>query len=601
MKKRYPPWRGLFLGMAICGLIAVLVWHGIAAIRSGDGGNRGDSASPASDGTADASSSLGGSTTTASATPSPFVGIDNCGKCHPDELASYRQTAHAEAFALVEAAEEPPDQTFKHALSGRTYAVYRQGGTLRHRETQENGDQPGAISTDLPVKYRVGSGHHSRTYLAEVDGFLMESPITWYAARQEWDMSPGYDQSAHWGFERPADLGCLVCHVGQAERLQGAQHRLQFVEHAIGCENCHGPGREHVAFHQSESAGAADRNDPIIHPAKLDRQRSEALCANCHLRGAATVFRKGKDLSSFRPGMKLTDVRADFRYRRDDDRMNVTGHFDQLWLSRCYTESSSLTCTTCHDPHRSPDDPVTREDYRQTCLQCHSTANCGVPAIDSRRTTVADDCNHCHMPQVPTDIPHIAFTHHRIGIHAEPAEGPPHPADDLEPLLALEDWLPDEQRRAQALAYLEVSPSALARPVTSEAISLLTALSRADPNDSAIAAALARVFWEVRPAEAIPFAERALASGAQAKDRTNALFVAGSLYLQRGDAVRAQAALDELVTLRRNSEDWLLLGHCRWLTGDRTGSIAALEQALAINPFRPDLHSLLTELKTQAR
>jgi hypothetical protein len=270
--------------------------------------------------------------------PPAFVGAQACGKCHPQQLESYLQTAHASAFAEVAPADEPPDQKYVHDLSGRAYEVYRQEGQMRHRETLAAAANDPRFAVDLPVTYRVGSGHHSRTYLAEVDGFLMESPITYYASRQTWDMSPGYDNPSHFGFERAADLGCLACHVGQAERLEGSLHRLKFQELAISCENCHGSGAEHVALHEAATAGERPADDPIVHPGKLDRARSEAVCANCHLRGAATVLRKGMDLNSFQAGMLLTDVRADFDYQRDDDRMNVTGHFDQLWLSPMASE-----------------------------------------------------------------------------------------------------------------------------------------------------------------------------------------------------------------------------------------------------------------------
>jgi hypothetical protein len=38
---------------------------------------------------------------------------------------------------------------------------------------------PTGNSVEVQLKYLVGSGRHSRTYLAELDGFLTESPLTW--------------------------------------------------------------------------------------------------------------------------------------------------------------------------------------------------------------------------------------------------------------------------------------------------------------------------------------------------------------------------------------------------------------------------------------
>ena len=50
------------------------------------------------------------------------------------------------------------------------------------------------VLEEHPLRWVVGSGHHSLTYAAEADGFLVESPATWYAGRRRWDVSPGYDR-----------------------------------------------------------------------------------------------------------------------------------------------------------------------------------------------------------------------------------------------------------------------------------------------------------------------------------------------------------------------------------------------------------------------
>ena len=42
----------------------------------------------------------------------------------------------------------------------------------------------------------------------------------------------------------------------------------------------------------------------------------------------------------------------------------------------------------------------------------------------AERESLANDCVQCHMPHSPTDIPHLAFTHHRIGIYDNPPAAP---------------------------------------------------------------------------------------------------------------------------------------------------------------------------------
>src|SRR5205085_6778444 len=128
---------------------------------------------------------------------------------------------------------EPTDGSFFHQPSGRSYRVYRQGGQLRHEEVMRTAEGHEVTRVDRPIRYLIGSGHFSRSYLVEVDGFLYESPITWYASKWKWDMSPGYDAPAHFGFERPVGLSCLTCHAGRVGQAADST-RVALLEKPIG-------------------------------------------------------------------------------------------------------------------------------------------------------------------------------------------------------------------------------------------------------------------------------------------------------------------------------------------------------------------------------
>src|SRR5262249_37044054 len=153
---------------------------------------------------------------------------------------------------------------------------------LRHQEVlrTEDGKEIGRV--DVPVRYRIGSGNLARTYLAEIDGFLHESPITWYTSQKKWSMSPSYDTPRHSTFERPVDVRCLFCHSGRAEAAKGTVHRMILHEQVIGCENCHGPGSLHRDLHRAGTFTAGDDDLTIVHPGKLPRPLLDAICARCH-------------------------------------------------------------------------------------------------------------------------------------------------------------------------------------------------------------------------------------------------------------------------------------------------------------------------------
>lgn len=103
-----------------------------------------------------------------------YIGSAACAGCHQNNHKSYLLTAHSKALVDVNPADEPPDGAFEHKLSGRSYRVYRKDRQLWHEEVLRTAEGEEVARVDLPVRYRVGSGHFTRTYLAEVDGFLHE-------------------------------------------------------------------------------------------------------------------------------------------------------------------------------------------------------------------------------------------------------------------------------------------------------------------------------------------------------------------------------------------------------------------------------------------
>ncbi|MCA9065361.1 MAG: hypothetical protein KDA96_19970 [Planctomycetaceae bacterium] len=549
-----------------------------------------------------------------------WAGTKSCTECHPEQAEAFQQTAHAQAMSAVDVATEPPDGVFEHVSSGRFYRAERRGSELWHVEQLLNSSTGqdsiagsalnGLPEVERPLKYLVGSGRHSRTYLVDVDGFLSESPLTWYTSTRDWRMSPGYDVPVHAGFERAVDDKCLICHLGQAIPVKGTIGKADLQELAIGCERCHGPGGEHVALMKSQRREnmplSSDTDLKIVHPAQLSRSLHEDLCAQCHLRGDATVIVRGKRLEDFRPGTPLADVRVDYHLTSATGEMKVVGHMEQMRASRCYQQSETLSCTTCHDPHRQLTTQQQAAFVREACLQCHHVDSCGLERSVRTASHPNDNCSSCHMPQVATDIPHIAFTHHRIGIHdplpEESAALPP--VGQPGQLTAFSDQLqspPLDRLRNSGLAYAELchreSDPDRSEYYRQEAIRLLLAVAADADADCDPLAELARFAWEDNQLGAAQaYAERALKAepGSDAA-LLNSWFVLGSCRLERGDAAAAVVQFRALTERRRNSEDWLLLALAQMNLQQPEQAVATLEQALQIQPFRAELHVLLAD------
>lgn len=528
------------------------------------------------------------------------VGSDACRGCHAGYSAAFRRTGMGRSMAQVDLAREPPDAAFDHPPSKRRYEVRRKDGQMWHRELLLTGPTEEVVLSEYPVRYVVGSGHHSLTYLVEVDGFLVESPVTWYASRKGWWMSPGYDNPHQSGFDRATGEGCLICHAGQSEAVGGSLHRMHVGEAAIGCERCHGPGALHVERHTGRSSPTGGVDYTIVNPAHLSRELGEAICQQCHLRASATIVSRGRKPSDFRPGLPLQDFRQDYTLEVADAPMTVVGHVDQMHRSRCYQGSDTLTCLSCHNPHAEPR-PAERSDYYNgVCQNCHRPERCTVDERKRQKESPDNNCIHCHMPQSATEIPHLAFTHHRIGVHDRAKEATPAQSGRgvLRSFLDLSQMGEVDQQRSLGLGYLEVAnrehDAALAVSYQKQALELLADARAAGLRDPVLDASLARLHFDLGRGDVVRHAQNALAHpDLVGQDRCNALFLLADARASEGRYEEAMTALRELTGLRRHPADWLLLARCEQARG--RSDVEALQKAVRINPRLWEVHRHLAE------
>ena len=533
-----------------------------------------------------------------------YVGSAACRNCHEDRHASFRSTGMGRSMGVVDANAEPPDASFEHAKSRRRYEVRRRDGQMWHREYLiTNG--PEVLLAEYPMKYVVGSGRHSRTYLVEAEGFLVESPVTWYSSKKAWGMSPGYDHPDQGGFARPTGEGCLHCHAGRAETVAGSLHKMVVPEPAIACERCHGPGSLHLAKQKDRGAPkvhAAEADLTIVNPSRLSRDLAEAICQQCHLRSTAMISARGRRFTDFRPGLPLSDVVHSYMLETSDRQMTVVGHVEQLHLSRCYQSSNTLTCVTCHSPHGEPAEDAKLAHYQAACIQCHKPERCTVEPTRRLRESPANDCVHCHMPKSPTEIPHLAFTHHRIGIHRSDKgdSGKSHDDAELKAFLDISRFQGWDQKRSLGLGYLEAAArekdQATANRLRLRAFDYLSESHLKGLRDGGLEAGLARVRQELNDGDWVEHARLALEQrDLSGGDRCMSLFLIADADAVRKRHADAAKTLRELTQLRRDQNDWLLLADCERELGNRSAMDEALLNAVRINPRLWKAHQHLAQ------
>ncbi len=525
-----------------------------------------------------------------------YIGTERCAACHRAEESSYHHTAHSRALAEIDLGVEPPDGEFSDPVSQRHYRIYRQDGRLRQEESIRTTAGSPLILCDLPVRYVIGSGSFSRSYLVDRDGCLFVSPATWYSAPKEWKLSPGYDRG-NLGFQRPVLLRCLVCHAGRVESLDRSPQRVALPSLAIDCERCHGPGELHARKWDGVIAGQGtniELDETIFNPVHFDRQLGEDVCAQCHLHSAATVERRGRSLLDFRPGRKLSDYLAHYAPQSPSADMTVVGHVEQMRLSRCYQANKRMTCLTCHDPHAEQTPAEMPAVFREKCLQCHTDQSCKASADDRRVTTIADDCIQCHMPRGPTEIPHFAFTHHRIGIHkpAPAATTSKKEADALVLIPGSPEAVELDEIRNLGLGYLQFSEAteqvAHIPEYRKRAAQLLLLFSQEGGEDSEVDAALARLHWGVNREQMMHSAQAVVdAKAASPSAWASACFTLGMSYYEQRLPTEARPWLERTVKLRPIPEAYLMLSECLDVGGETEAAIQAVRRACELAPDDP--------------
>ena len=309
-----------------------------------------------------------------------YVGDAACARCHAEIAEAYRHHPMGRSLnPTSNVATIPGTDSPSFQAQGLEYSVERRGDRVFHKEIKRDASGKVVSQVEAEARYVIGSGEQAMAFLLERgDGYLFESPITWYSRKQKWDLSPGYEKD-NLHFERFIKPACLFCHSNQFDHVEGTENRYRqpiFRGHAIGCERCHGPGELHVR--KPEHVG--DELPNIVNPARLQPALREAVCQQCHLQGDIRIVRAGRSLTDYRPGLPLSSIESVFVKAENLDKTRFFGQVEQMYESRCFRESSGkMGCISCHDPHELPDPREKAAYYRDRCLNCHAEKGCSLP------------------------------------------------------------------------------------------------------------------------------------------------------------------------------------------------------------------------------
>lgn len=249
----------------------------------------------------------------------------------------------------------------------------------------------GTNTAEAMLLYAFGQGKAGQTYVYQKDGQYYESRVSYYKELKGLDLTMGAQNRPPANIEQA--LGrritsaeareCFGCHTTAARR--GNELQLQQFENGVQCEDCHGPGGEHVA---SISDGHP-KPGTIRNLKGLTAEETNDLCGSCH-RTWETVM--------------LLQIRGT---------ANVRFQPYRLTNSKCFLSGDSrIACTACHDPHAAPQtDP---KAYDAKCTACHNSETAA--AAKKICKVASQKCVTCHMPRFEVPGSHHAFFDHWIRV-----------------------------------------------------------------------------------------------------------------------------------------------------------------------------------------
>jgi predicted CXXCH cytochrome family protein len=346
---------------------------------------------------------------------SPYVGSEACARCHEDQQKLWMNSIHVKMTKPVGEALVAGDFSGRATLSahGRSYGFGRRNGkpfvriafgpstsSGPPRAESRGGDR---APETFQVDYTLGAKRF-QGYLSTLgDGRIYVLPVFWHVESRRWvdwkEITPIPD-GAH-DLRQIWNVNCFNCHA--TNLVQGfdpatRRYQTRWTEMGIGCEACHGPGREHIQLAERWEKDPASK--PVYDTSDSNRALSDTLktfstrsseprkvydaCGYCH--GNKTNLFVG-----FEPGNRYEDYAVPFLLSEPIAPGDLQGEFwpdgrpsrfnrtQAVALSGCF-KAGAIACTSCHLAHGATTNEfslkVDIHDGRkgdELCTQCHQT------------------------------------------------------------------------------------------------------------------------------------------------------------------------------------------------------------------------------------
>ena len=201
---------------------------------------------------------------------------------------------------------------------------------------------------------------------------------------------------------------CSGCHAAQRASFTATEMGRVILENPrnaverLGCEGCHGPGSRHIeasgervadfrTFNQDDPTPVPERNAVCLQchegGLRMDWAGSQhdmraVACTSCH-----SVMSPASEHGQL---AKATVVETCAQCHPREVRRQ------QMSLARMPVAEGKMDCTSCHNPHGTPNEKLLRApSVNETCTSCHAEKR--GPFL-WEHAPVVESCANCHDP-----------------------------------------------------------------------------------------------------------------------------------------------------------------------------------------------------------
>jgi len=300
-----------------------------------------------------------------------FVGSEACAQCHKHEYEEWQQSHHAKAMTV--ASEKTVLGDFNNKIftnNGIESRFYRKGTGFFVYTRGPKGEM-----AEFEITHTFG-WYPLQQYLIPFPGGRMQClPIAWDDKEKKWfhlypDLNLDPAEWIYWTNQgQNWNSMCADCHSTGLKKnyMLTDIYDTKWAEINVGCEACHGPASQHIAWTKiPEMARIKGDDGLVVKTSGIEGKQQVDLCAPCHSR--RSMLGNYTHLQQNLMNTEIPRLLEDGLYYADGqihDEVYVYGSFVQ---SKMY--ANNVRCSDCHNAHTIQ----LHQKDNKLCLQCHQAS-----------------------------------------------------------------------------------------------------------------------------------------------------------------------------------------------------------------------------------